>query len=205
MDGAHHVWIDHNDLRHHGSQRERRHGLRPEGVPPLHPRPGGRRARPAQVRRRAPGFHRHDGGCTGGTPKPDGSGTYGTGTYGTGGSTTVAVEADDFQARDLGISNDFDGARNQNVNGHQAVAPRTAADRILLDGVIVSGDQDTLPLDTATKDRTGRVYVTGSCGIGNVDFVFGRATTVIDRSVLTLKKRWDGTSAGYVTAPSTPA
>ncbi|MFF9850910.1 pectinesterase family protein [Streptomyces litmocidini] len=139
-------------------------------------------------------------GHASGTPKPDGSGTYGTG-----GSATVAVEADDFQARNLSISNDFDEARNQNVNGHQAVALRTAADRILLDGVIVSGDQDTLLLDTAARDRTGRVYVTDSYVIGNVDFVFGRATAVIDRSVLTLKKRWDGTSAGYVTAPSTPA
>ncbi|WP_426402976.1 pectinesterase family protein [Streptomyces sp. R-07] len=139
-------------------------------------------------------------GHASGTPRPDGSGTYGTG-----GSATVAVEADDFQARDLSISNDFDEARNQNISGHQAVALRTAADRILLDGLIVSGDQDTLLLDTAARDRTGRVYLTNSYVIGNVDFVFGRATAVIDRSVLTLKKRWDGSSAGYVTAPSTPA
>uniref|UniRef100_UPI0020308195 pectinesterase family protein n=1 Tax=Streptomyces sp. MSC1_001 TaxID=2909263 RepID=UPI0020308195 len=139
-------------------------------------------------------------GHASGMTRPDGSGTYGTG-----GSATVAVEADDFQARNLTLSNDFDEAANRNLNGHQAVALRTAADRILLDGVIISGDQDTLLLDTAAKDRIGRVYVTGSYVIGNVDFVFGRATAVIDRSVLTLKKRWDGTSAGYVTAPSTPA
>ncbi|MFE9740742.1 pectinesterase family protein [Streptomyces sp. NPDC006477] len=139
-------------------------------------------------------------GHASGMTRPDGSGTYGTG-----GSATVAVEADDFQARNLTLSNDFDEAANRNLNGHQAVALRTAADRILLDSVIISGDQDTLLLDTAAKDRIGRVYVTGSYVIGNVDFVFGRATAVIDRSVLTLKKRWDGTSAGYVTAPSTPA
>ncbi|MEE1753141.1 pectinesterase family protein [Streptomyces sp. SP18CS02] len=139
-------------------------------------------------------------GNAAGTPKPDGSGTYGTG-----GSATVAVEADEFQARNLTISNDFDEARNQSLSGHQAVALRTAADRVLLDGVIVSGDQDTLLLDSAGKDRLGRVYVTNSYVIGNVDFIFGRATAVIDRSVITLKKRWDGTSAGYVTAPSTSA
>lgn len=139
-------------------------------------------------------------GHAAGMTKPDGSGTYGTG-----GSATVAVEADDFQAHNLTVSNDFDESRNQHVNGHQAVALRTAADRIVLDGVIVSGDQDTLLLDTAARDRTGRVRVTNSYVIGNVDFVFGRATAVIDRSVITLKKRWDGTSAGYVTAPSTPA
>ncbi|MER6014852.1 pectinesterase family protein [Streptomyces bluensis] len=134
-----------------------------------------------------------------GTPKPGG------GTYGTSGSATVAVEADDFQARNLTINNDFDEARNQSLSGHQAVALRTAADKVFLDGVIVNGDQDTLLLDTASKDRLGRVFVTNSYVTGNVDFIFGRATAVIDRSVITLKKRWDGSSAGYVTAPSTAA
>ncbi|MFK4152974.1 pectinesterase family protein [Streptomyces fungicidicus] len=135
-----------------------------------------------------------------GTRKPDGSGTYGTS-----GSATVAVEADDFQARNLTVSNDFDEGANQSLSGHQAVALRTAADKVFLDGVIVEGDQDTLLLDTAAKDRLGRVYVTNSYVVGNVDFVFGRATAVLDRSVITLKKRWDGSSAGYITAPSTAA
>ncbi|MEU1052987.1 pectinesterase family protein [Streptomyces sp. NPDC005876] len=135
-----------------------------------------------------------------GTPKPDGSGTYGTG-----GSATVAVEADDFQARNLSITNDFDEKANQSLSGHQAVALRTAADKVFLDGVIVTGDQDTLLLDTAAKDRLGRVYMSNSYVLGNVDFIFGRATAVIDHSVITLRKRWDGSSAGYVTAPSTAA
>ncbi|MFI1723292.1 pectinesterase family protein [Streptomyces sp. NPDC020489] len=135
-----------------------------------------------------------------GTPKPDGSGTYGTG-----GSASVAVEADDFQARNLTISNDFDEKANQSLSGHQAVALRTAADKVFLDGVIVTGDQDTLLVDTAAKDRLGRVYMRNSYVVGNVDFIFGRATAVIDKSVITLKKRWDGSSAGYVTAPSTAA
>ncbi|WP_156727325.1 pectinesterase family protein [Streptomyces apocyni] len=133
-----------------------------------------------------------------GTPKPNGSGTYGTS-----GSATLAVEADDVQLRNLSVSNDFDEAAHQNMDGHQAVAVRTAADRVLLDGVIVSGDQDTLLLDTAGRDKLGRVHVTNSYVIGNVDFIFGRATAVIDRSVITLKKRWNGTSAGYILAPST--
>ncbi|MFJ1974222.1 pectinesterase family protein [Streptomyces sp. NPDC087903] len=134
-----------------------------------------------------------------GTPKPDGSGTYGTG-----GSATVAVDADDFQARNLTVSNDFDEAAHQDI-ANQAVALRTSADKVFLDGVIVSGDQDTLLVDTAAKEKLGRVYMTNSYVVGNVDFVFGRATAVIDKSVITLKKRWNGTSAGYVTAPSTAA
>ncbi|MFJ9022458.1 pectinesterase family protein [Streptomyces sp. NPDC102259] len=134
-----------------------------------------------------------------GTPKPDGSGTYGTG-----GSATVAVDADDFQARNLTISNDFDEAAHQDIAA-QAVALRTSADKVFLDSVIISGDQDTLLVDTAAKDKLGRVYLTNSYVVGNTDFIFGRATAVIDKSVITLKKRWNGTSAGYVTAPSTAA
>lgn len=139
-------------------------------------------------------------GNAAGTQKPDGSGTYGTS-----GSATVAAEADGFQARNLTISNDFDEGANQSLSGHQAVALRTAADKVVLDSVIVNGDQDTLLLDTASKATLGRVYVTNSYIVGNVDFIFGRATAVIDKSVITLKKRWDGSSAGYITAPSTAA
>ncbi|MDT9698733.1 pectinesterase family protein [Streptomyces sp. P17] len=135
-----------------------------------------------------------------GTPKPDGSGTYGTS-----GSATVAAEADDFQARNLTITNDFDEAANQSLSGHQAVALRTAADKVFLDSLIINGDQDTLLLDTASADKLGRVYVRNSYITGNVDFIFGRATAVIDQSIITLKKRWNGTSAGYITAPSTAA
>ncbi|MEV4947527.1 pectinesterase family protein [Streptomyces sp. NPDC053755] len=138
-------------------------------------------------------------GNAAGMTRPDGSGPYGTP-----GSATLAVRSDDSQVRNLTVTNDFDEARHQDI-AQQAVALLTAADRIVLDGVIVNGDQDTLELETAAKDRPGRVYVTNSYVTGNVDFVFGRATAVIDRSVITVKKRWNGTSAGYVTAPSTPA
>ncbi|MGW1716686.1 pectinesterase family protein [Streptomyces sp. NPDC002156] len=139
-------------------------------------------------------------GNSAGTQKPDGSGTYGTP-----GSATLAVESDDSQVRNLTVTNDFDEAKNQSQAGHQAVALRTGADKIVLDSLIVNGDQDTLELETAGKDALGRVYLTNSYVTGNVDFIFGRATVVVDKSVITLKKRWDGTSGGYITAPSTPA
>ncbi|MBT2443338.1 pectate lyase [Streptomyces sp. ISL-36] len=138
-------------------------------------------------------------GNAAGMQKPDGSGTYGTP-----GSATVSVQSDDSQVRNLTVTNDFDEASHQDI-ANQAVALLTSADRIVLDGVIVNGDQDTLELETAAKDKPGRVHVTNSYITGNVDFVFGRATVVIDKSVITLKKRWNGTSAGYITAPSTPA
>lgn len=139
-------------------------------------------------------------GNASGTQKPDGSGPYGTG-----GSATVAAEGDGFQARNLTIANDFDEAAHQDMSGLQAVALRTAADKVFLDSVITEGDQDTLLLDTAAKDRLGRVYMRNSYVVGNVDFIFGRASAVIDASVITLKKRWNGSSAGYITAPSTAA
>ncbi|OEJ28635.1 pectate lyase [Streptomyces agglomeratus] len=139
-------------------------------------------------------------GNAAGMRKPDGSGTYGTP-----GSATVAIRSDDSQLRNLTVSNDFDEAANQSLNGHQAVALLTTADKVVLHGLIVTGDQDTLELESAAKDKPGRVYVTNSYIVGNVDFIFGRATAVIDRSVITLKKRWNGTSAGYITAPSTQA
>ncbi|MCQ4213224.1 pectinesterase family protein [Streptomyces longispororuber] len=133
-------------------------------------------------------------GHAAGSTRPDGS------TYGTSGSATVAVLADDTQLRNLSVTNDFDESKDQSVAA-QAVALRTGADKVFLDGVIVSGDQDTLLLDGAGK----RVYLADSYVVGNVDFIFGGATAVVDKSVITLKKRWNGTSAGYVTAPSTAA
>ncbi|WP_327347238.1 pectinesterase family protein [Streptomyces europaeiscabiei] len=139
-------------------------------------------------------------GNAAGMQKPGGSGTYGTP-----GSATMSIQSDDSQVRNMTVTNDFDEAANQSLDGHQAVALLTQADRIVLDGVIVNGDQDTLEMETAAKDRLGRVYVTNSYITGNVDFIFGRATAVVDKSVITLKKRWNGTSAGYIVAPSTAA
>jgi pectate lyase len=138
-------------------------------------------------------------GNAAGTQKADGT------TYGTTGSATVAVEGEDFQARNLSIANDFDEAKKASVAGHQAVALRTGADKVVLDGVIVTGDQDTLEMETPAADKLGRVYITNSIITGNVDFIFGRATAVINKSVITLRKRSDGSSAGFVTAPSTQA
>ncbi|WP_075734464.1 pectinesterase family protein [Streptomyces acidiscabies] len=138
-------------------------------------------------------------GNAAGMTKPDGSGTYGTP-----GSATLSVSSDDSQVRNLTVTNDFDEAAHQDI-ANQAVALLTQADRVVLDGVIVNGDQDTLELETAAKDKLGRVYIANSYIVGNVDFIFGRATAVVDKSVITLKKRWNGTSAGYVTAPSTAA
>ncbi|MEO3755271.1 pectinesterase family protein [Streptomyces sp. B6B3] len=132
-----------------------------------------------------------------GTATPEG------GTYGTSGSATFMADADDFRASNLTIANDFDEIAHADQEGHQAVALRTRADRVVLDTVVVTGDQDTLLLDSASQDVQGRVHITDSTIQGNVDFIFGRATAVITDSVIEVTQRPDGTSAGYVTAPST--
>ncbi|MGW8851079.1 pectinesterase family protein [Streptomyces xiamenensis] len=132
-----------------------------------------------------------------GTPKPGG------GTYGTSGSATFAVDADDFQARNITFANDFDELAHADQPNHQAVALRTRGDRIVLSNIAAHGDQDTLLLDSANKDRQGRVHISHATISGNVDFIFGRATAVITHSVIQVTRRPDGTSAGYVTAPST--
>ena len=114
-----------------------------------------------------------------GTPKPGG------GTYGTSGSATVAVEADDFQARHLQFVNDFNEA-NTSITDKQAVALRTAADKIVLDDIGEVGYQDTLLLDSASKTTVGRVYVNNTVIQGTVDFVFGRASAVINKTTIKL-------------------
>lgn len=134
-----------------------------------------------------------------GTERPEG------GTYGTSGSATFTVEADDFQATNLTFANDFDEVAHADQAGHQAVALRTAADRIVLRGIVAEGDQDTLLLDTAAKSVQGRVLVVDSTVRGNVDFVFGRATAVVRNTEIEVTTRPDGRSLGYVAAPSTVA
>ncbi|MFC8731339.1 pectinesterase family protein [Luteimicrobium sp. NPDC057192] len=133
-----------------------------------------------------------------GTPKPDG------GTWGTSGSATVTVAGDGFEARDVTFANGFDEAAHPEIANRQAVAVKTTADRVVFDHVRFLGNQDTLYLDSPAVDVPARVYVHDSWIEGDVDFVFGRATAVIDRSTIKALRR-TGTPNGYVLAPSTSA
>ncbi|MCK9793627.1 pectinesterase family protein [Isoptericola sp. 4D.3] len=131
-----------------------------------------------------------------GTPKPGG------GTWGTTGSATVTVSGAGFEARHVTFENAFDEAAHPELSGHQAVAVKTRADRVVFDHVRFLGNQDTLYLDTPSADVPARVYVTNSWVEGDVDFVFGRATAVIEDSTIKALRR-DSTPSGYVFAPST--
>ncbi|MEU6142075.1 pectinesterase family protein [Streptomyces sp. NPDC047081] len=118
------------------------------------------------------------------------------------GSATVRIAANDVTARNLTFSNDFDEAAVE-LNGEQALAMKTTGDRIVFEDTAFLGNQDTLMTDSPKLDATSRGYIHDSYIEGDVDFVYGRATTVIERSVIRLLSRGSTTNNGYMTAAST--
>ncbi|MFF4258088.1 pectinesterase family protein [Streptomyces sp. NPDC001663] len=118
------------------------------------------------------------------------------------GSATVRIAANDVTARNLTFSNDFDEAAVE-LNGEQALAMKTTGDRIVFEDTAFLGNQDTLMTDSPKLTTVSRVYIRDSYIEGDVDFVYGRATTVIERSVIRLLSRGSTTNNGYMTAAST--
>ena len=118
------------------------------------------------------------------------------------GSATVRIAANDVTARHLTFSNDFDEAAVE-LNGEQALAMKTTGDRIVFEDTAFLGNQDTLMTDSPKLDVISRVYIRDSYIEGDVDFVYGRATTVVERSVIRALSRGSATNNGYITAAST--
>ncbi|WP_203690697.1 pectinesterase family protein [Streptomyces sp. SID12488] len=118
------------------------------------------------------------------------------------GSATVRIAANDVTARNLTFSNDFDEAAVE-LKGEQALAMKTTGDRIVFENTAFLGNQDTLMTDSPKLDLISRVYVRDSYIEGDVDFIYGRATTVIERSVIRALSRGSTTNNGYITAAST--
>lgn len=130
--------------------------------------------------------------------------------HGTAGSSTLALIGDDIQIAHLTVANDalerVRASRDYPAGagergGAQAVALMLQGERIQLQGLRLLGHQDTL------HAASGRIHVADSQIAGDVDFVFGAARLVIERSVLLSRagRRAPGEVAGYVLAPSTPA
>ncbi len=146
------------------------------------------------------GRHRDDTVIVFNTPngelKPDGT------TVGSSGSATVLVEGHDFTARHLTFANDFDEAAVE-ISGEQALAVKTTGDRVTFTDTAFLGNQDTLMTDTPALTTKARVYIEDSYIEGDVDFIYGRATTVIERSVIKALSRGDAANNGYITAAST--
>ncbi|MDQ0712506.1 pectin methylesterase-like acyl-CoA thioesterase/pectate lyase [Streptomyces luteogriseus] len=118
------------------------------------------------------------------------------------GSATVRIAANDVTARNLTFSNDFDEAAVE-LKGEQALAMKTTGDRIVFENTAFLGNQDTLMTDSPKLTTVSRVYVRDSYIEGDVDFVYGRATTVIERSVIRALSRGSDSNNGYITAAST--
>ncbi|ADQ05621.1 Pectinesterase [Caldicellulosiruptor owensensis OL] len=127
-----------------------------------------------------------------GTPKPDGSGTYGTS-----GSASVTINsgAINFTAENITFENAFD--ENQPISSKQAVAVRSLADKMVFKNCRFIGNQDTLYADA------GRQYFKNCYIEGDVDFIFGAAQAVFENSTIFSVDRPGITPKGYITAAST--
>jgi pectinesterase len=131
-----------------------------------------------------------------GTLKPDGT------PFGTTGSATVTIAPNDFTARFITFSNSFLRAVHPEITATQAVAVKATGDRMLFDHDRFLGHQDTLYADTASTDVRGRQYYRNSTIVGDVDFMFGRATAVFDHDTITALDRGLSNN-GFLTAAST--
>lgn len=134
-------------------------------------------------------------------------------TIGTSGSTTVLVQSDDVQLLHLTIANDaMDGVRRGEAyppgvgesGGAQAVALTLTGDRIQLENTRLLGHQDTLYVKRRAPDAPARQLIRHSLIAGDVDFIFGNATLVIEHStILTRANRRTPGHGGIILAPST--
>jgi pectin methylesterase-like acyl-CoA thioesterase/polygalacturonase len=123
------------------------------------------------------------------------------GTYGTEGSATVHAQASDFTAEYITFANTFNKNDFPAVTGTQAVALAMEGDRQVYRDDIFYGHQDTLLSWDSSATTTLRQYVYDSTIEGDVDFIFGNGSLVVDRShIIALN---DGTyTKAYLTAPA---
>jgi pectin methylesterase-like acyl-CoA thioesterase len=124
------------------------------------------------------------------------------GTYGTEGSATVRVAASNFSAEYISFSNSFSKAKNPTVTGTQAVAIAMEGDRQVYQHDVFYGHQDTLLTWGSTATRSVRQYIYASTVEGDVDYIFGNGSLVVDRSSVVALNDGFSTQA-FLTAPAT--
>jgi pectinesterase len=123
---------------------------------------------------------------------------------GTPNSATFTVSNPAFQAKNLTFSNDLD----ENASGCsncQAVAFYSTGDKLVFDNVRFVGNQDTVYFDSTGSNTVARVYLKNSYVEGDTDYVFGRATVVMEDSEMRYTSLRKPTNAGRQIAPSTAA
>ncbi len=124
-------------------------------------------------------------------------------TYGTSGSATFVALDKGFQAKNITFSNDVSVTTLAGISGTQGVALMTRGDQVVLENVRVLGHQDSLNLESPDTNTVVRAYVKSSFIAGDVDFVFGAATSVLDGC--TIHSVSDRKTSGQVLAPDTDA
>ena len=115
------------------------------------------------------------------------------GTWGTSGSFSVAIDANDFLAKNITFQNTQKNDGSTGTSGEQAVALRVRGDRQQYYNCRLLGYQDTY-----YTYSNGRIYMKNCYIEGSVDFIFGNGIMVMD-SCQTYVNR-DG---GVVCAPNT--
>jgi pectinesterase len=126
-------------------------------------------------------------------------------TYGTSGSATFAAYGKGFEAKNLTFSNDTDEGAVGATSGVQAVALMTQGDKLVFDNVRVLGNQDTLYVKSPGPGVVARAYFKDCYVEGDVDFVFGRGTAVLDGCEIKYLTSRVAAGSGNVVAPSTDA
>jgi pectinesterase len=111
------------------------------------------------------------------------------------GSATVLNLAKNTTFKNLTIANTYG-------TGSQALAIYMGADRQIYNNVRFLGHQDTLLSWTGSSSTTVRQYVYNSYIEGDVDFIYGNGTLVIDKSTIKSLDR-SSSNNGYITAAAT--
>lgn len=126
-------------------------------------------------------------------------------TYGLRGSATFAADADELQITNLSIVNDFDESTVAADGDLSAVALLTRGDRVVLENVRITGNQYVAFFDTPDPSIVSRVYVKDSYIEGDMQYITGRGTVVIDHSEIHFLPARLGASMGSLYAMSTAA
>lgn len=129
-------------------------------------------------------------------------------TYGLSASATFAVNSNGVQLKNLTIANDYIEGSDPWASGQQALAMLTEGDRLAMENVRILGNQNTTLFTTPDPEIVSRVYIKDSYIAGDVQFITGRATLVIDsseiRSLTSRVTRPLGSTLAAATAAENP-